>query len=175
MEKTPSWEANQFSARQEIPHIVWNPKVHNHIHVCPPPVPILSQLNPVHNPTSHFLKIHLNIIFPSMSGAPHWSLSLRFPQQNPVYASPLTHTRHMTPQKSQISQRHSCSRVQMSGFVWKCKVGFMKRNSKWIPRYWHNLIRDILRKSPTCHIKLRHTDYYGTINRRIWPPASALT
>jgi hypothetical protein len=29
MEQTSSWEANRFSASQEIPRIVWNPKVHS--------------------------------------------------------------------------------------------------------------------------------------------------
>ena len=28
MEQSSSWEANRFSASQEIPHILWNPKVH---------------------------------------------------------------------------------------------------------------------------------------------------
>ena len=27
LEKSPSWEANRFSVRREIPRILWNPKV----------------------------------------------------------------------------------------------------------------------------------------------------
>ena len=58
---------------------------------CPYPEPSRS----LPYPTSHFLKIRLNIIFPSIPGSPKWSLSHRFPHQNPVYTSPLPHTRYM--------------------------------------------------------------------------------
>jgi len=55
---------------------------HSHVPViCPYPEP--DQSSPY--PTSNFLKIH-----PFSLGSPKWSLSLRFPHQNHVYASRLS-------------------------------------------------------------------------------------
>ena len=56
---------------------------------CPEPY----QSSP--RPPSHFLNIHFNIILPSMPGSSKWSLSLRFPHQNPVHIFPLPHTCYM--------------------------------------------------------------------------------
>jgi len=111
MEQIRPWEPNQFSASQEIPRILWKLKFYYCIHKCPPSLPILSQLHIVYTPTSHFLKIHLNIILPSTPGSTKWTLCLRFPHQNPVYASPVTHTRYM-PRSSH------CSRFYRPKSIW---------------------------------------------------------
>ena len=89
------WEGNWFAVSQEIPSILWNPMVHYRTQKRPPSAPILGQPNPVHIPTSHLLEIHPNIIHTSMPRSPQWSLSLRFPHQDPICPPLLTHTRHM--------------------------------------------------------------------------------
>ena len=94
MQQSPSWEANWFSASQEIPRILWKPKVPYHIHKCSPPVPILSQLDPVRALTSHYLNIHLNTILSSMPGSSKWCLSLKFPTK--ILCTPLLSPMHAT-------------------------------------------------------------------------------
>jgi hypothetical protein len=76
MEQSPSWEANRFSATQEIPLILCNPKVHYRIHNSPVNCPCLEPDRSIHSLTSHFLKIHLNIIFQSTSDYPHKPVEL---------------------------------------------------------------------------------------------------
>ena len=56
----------------------------------------LSWASPIQSTYPHStLEIHPNIIHPSMPRSPQWSLSLRFPHQDPIRPPLLTHTRRM--------------------------------------------------------------------------------
>jgi hypothetical protein len=50
MEQSPSWEANRSSTIQEVPRILWNPKIHYNLYNGQSPAPILSQIDPVQAP-----------------------------------------------------------------------------------------------------------------------------
>ena len=63
MDLSPSWEAKRFSASQEFPHILWNPKVHYHIHKCPLPEPVPIQIDPVHASHSTSWRVLLPVFF----------------------------------------------------------------------------------------------------------------
>jgi len=68
-----------FQLVKKFPAFLWNQKVTSQV---PATCPILRQIDPVHALTSHFLKVHLNIIIPSTPGS-----SLFGPHHKPVYTS----------------------------------------------------------------------------------------
>jgi hypothetical protein len=49
MVQNPSWEANWFAASQEIPRILWNPKVHHRTHKNYTTYPNLHISNAIYN------------------------------------------------------------------------------------------------------------------------------
>jgi hypothetical protein len=64
MDKSPTWEADSHSASQEIPRLLWNPKVHYRVHKSQQLVPVLCEMHPVHNFSPYVLQIYSNIILP---------------------------------------------------------------------------------------------------------------
>jgi len=95
MEQSPSWEANRFSASQANPTF-YGTRWFDTAFISARDLPLswatsIQSMPP--NPTSW--RSILNVIFPCTPGSPKWPLSLRFPNQNHVYASPLPHTRYM--------------------------------------------------------------------------------
>jgi hypothetical protein len=48
MDNSTCWEADSRSRSQQIPRLLWNPKVHYRVHKSPPLGPILSHRSTVH-------------------------------------------------------------------------------------------------------------------------------
>ena len=67
-----------------------------------------------------------------MPGPPMWSLSVRFPHQNPVYASPLVHTRYM------ILPSHS------SQFDHPNNIGWVQINTSSLCSFLHSIVTSSL-------------------------------
>jgi hypothetical protein len=59
MKLSSSREAANCAATQELPSILWNLKVHYRVHMSPPLVPILSQINQIHTIPTYLSKINL--------------------------------------------------------------------------------------------------------------------
>jgi len=125
---------------KKIPRILKNPKVHYRTHNSPPPVPILSQSNPVHASSSHFSHILFNIIPASRPRSSKvFSFSIRSPYKNTVRISPIPHTCH-------ISRPPHYSDLIFKG-----------RNVQTAPKH----ITDSCTKRPTqyrsiLHVRLKH-------------------
>jgi hypothetical protein len=75
MEQSPSWEANIYSAIQEIPCRLWKPKVYYRENQSKPLVPVQSQINPIHT------LMPFSLILPFTPKSSEWSFPFRFPNQ----------------------------------------------------------------------------------------------
>ena len=96
MDQSPSGEANWLSASQEIPRNLWNPKVHYLFHKCPLPVPILSQINPVHAPHPTCWISSLISFFHLPLGLPNSIFPSDFPTKT-LHVPSLSHIRATRP------------------------------------------------------------------------------
>jgi hypothetical protein len=71
-------KADNRSAGEENPYLVWSPKIHCRIRHMPPLVRTLSQLSPVH-PHTLLFQDPLKTILPAASRSPKWFFPWDFP------------------------------------------------------------------------------------------------
>jgi hypothetical protein len=95
-ELSPSWEANDHSASQEVLRSLWKSNVHYRVHKSPHVFLILNQMNSAHNFPAYFSKIRSSIIFPTM---PRYSRSLlfKFSKKEMLYEFRISYVLHASP------------------------------------------------------------------------------
>lgn len=91
LERSLTWKSKRFSAYQEIPWIFWTPNFIASFS-CTQHLFLSWAISIQFIPTSNFVMIYRNIIIAFKLVSTKWSISLRYPHQNPVYASPLHHS-----------------------------------------------------------------------------------
>jgi hypothetical protein len=92
MELSPSWEAANYAATQELPSILWNPKVHYRAHKSPSFVPILNQIHPVHTTPSNAVRSILILSTHLHLGLPSGLFPSGSPDQYPIWIPLLPHS-----------------------------------------------------------------------------------
>jgi hypothetical protein len=72
--------------------ILSNQTVHRRVHNNPPPVPVLSQINPVHALPFYYFRKYVNIISHLCLDLPSGPFLAGFLIQNPIFISVIPHT-----------------------------------------------------------------------------------
>lgn len=103
LERSPCYESNRSSARQEFSHTLWNPEVNYRFHKAYP-----NQVNVVHKFSFSTLNFTLILSQSSISRSSNWSLSSRIHHKNLVYISLLPHLIHLPrPSHPHCLHRHN--------------------------------------------------------------------
>jgi len=117
-ELSPSWEHISHSSSQEIFRFLWNPKLQYCAHKSLSLIPILRQLNPVHNFPPYFPTVHSNIIFPPRPRSFEWSFPFRFSDQNFLLISPYSFMCELFPFQFLITAHSVKKIISVSWIIW---------------------------------------------------------